>query len=175
MMPDDLRSPHPVDAPIREVITTSRQTLPLERDAIVERIASAPFDPRTDATVPMKDRGLIYRGTTLEARAPALHFHLVKRVVADRQWADGTSSPEYLSDLRRAVRATDARIMLYRRRGGCLAAVVARNRIEPARLGSEAAPWILVVFSADLGTIITGYQIASAVQLNLPEDVLWLR
>ena len=117
----------------------------------------------------------MYQGLTLGARAPALTYHLMKRVVGDRQWAKGKTADEYLSDLHGAAQAPDARIALYRRRGGHLASVIAANRIAPWRLGSEAAMWLLVVFSADRGTIITGYQTSSDVPLNIPEDALWLR
>ena len=56
-----------------------------------------------------------------------------------------------------------------------MAAIIAENRILPGRLGPEALPWVLVVFSADRGTIVSGYQVSSNPPSNIPEDGLWLR
>jgi hypothetical protein len=96
-------------------------------------------------------------------------------VVDDDQWAFGTTAAEYLADLWQAARSPDARIVLYQRRGGCLAAIIAQNRIPAERRGADALPWLLVVFSADRGTIITGYQTSSDMLSNIPEDGLWRR
>ena len=71
-MLDDGLSPHPVDTLIRELLATGRAADPVEIDLIIARIAGAPFDPRLDAMIPTKDRGLSYRGTTLGARDSAL-------------------------------------------------------------------------------------------------------
>jgi hypothetical protein len=173
-MLDDGLSPHPVDTLIRELLATGRAADPVEIDLIIARIAGAPFDPRLDAMIPTKDRGLSYRGTTLGARDSALTYHLIKRVVGDRQWADGTTADQYVDDLHQAVRAADARLVLYRRRGGRIAAVLSRNRIDPVRRGLDSSAWILIVFSADRGTIITGYQLSTPAPLNIPEDARWL-
>jgi len=168
-------SEYPADRLIRNVIATRRQTTDTEVEQIIQRIASAPFDPRTDALVPLKDRGLFYQGVTLGPRAPALTYHLAKRVVGDREWASGTTAVQYLVDLRSAILAPDSRLVLYRRRGGHVATVLTVNRLPAARLGLEAKAMILVVFSADRGTIITGYQTAHSSPRNIPEDALWLK
>ena len=47
--------------------------------AIVDRIASAPFDPRLDRPVLTQHRGIIYQGQTLGARASSLYYHLVSK------------------------------------------------------------------------------------------------
>jgi hypothetical protein len=56
-----------------------------------------------------------------------------------------------------------------------MAAILAQNRVDPARLGPEALPWLLVVFSADRGTMVSGYQISSVTLSNIPGDALWFR
>ena len=56
-----------------------------------------------------------------------------------------------------------------------MAAIIADNRILARRLGPEALSWILVVYSADRGTIVSGYQVSSNPPSNIPEDGLWLR
>jgi hypothetical protein len=174
-MSDDLRSQHPVDRLIRDLIATKRQPSSSEIAAIVDRIATAPFDPRLRIPVLNGHRGISYQGQTLGARASALDYHLVKRVMIERQWAHGTSAVDYLSDLHEAARAPDAQLALYDRRGGSMTAVVSWNRIPHTRRGTDSLPWLLVVFSADRGTIVTGYQVSSEHPDNIPEDVPWLR
>jgi hypothetical protein len=160
---------------IRDLIVTRRAASLIDVERIIARIASAPFDPRPDATIPTKDRGLSYQGVTLGDKAAALTYHLIIRVVGDRQWADGTTADEYVRDLHDAVRSMDARLVIYRRRGGHLAAIVTRNTINPSRLGTIPCDWLLIVFSADRGTIITGYQLSTASPSNIPEDAQWLK
>jgi hypothetical protein len=172
---DDVRSQHPIDHLIRDVIVSRRLASPEEIAEIVNRIATAPFDPQPDVPVLRIHRGLVYQGQQLGARASSLTYHLIKRVVDDCQWVFGTSAAEYLADLREAVVSPDARLVVYNRRGGSLAAILAQNRIPLARRGDGALPLILVVFSADRGTIITGYQASSATETNIPEDGLWLK
>lgn len=173
-MSDYLRSQHPVDCLIRELVATRRWPTPSEIGEIVSRVATAPFDPDQDVSVRIKHRGLRYQGEILGARASSLTYHLVKRVVDDQQWAFGTTAEEYLADLRQAVRSADARVILYERRGGCIAAVMTRTRLPPARVGEGAEAWMLVVFSADRGTILSGYQTSSDTPVNIPKDALWL-
>lgn len=163
-----------MDRLIRELIAAPREASPPEILQIVQRLASAPFDPRSDAIVPQKDRALSYQGRTLGSRTPAIIYHLAKRIVGDREWAPGTTAERFVADLHDAVRSPSARIVLYRRRGGSVAAVIAPNHIPRARLGADARPYVFVVFAADRGTIITGYQTSFAVPPNVPEDALWL-
>jgi hypothetical protein len=172
---DALRSQHPIDRLIREIIATRRPVLTDEIDRIVDRIATAPFDPQLDVPVRMKHRGLAYMGHVLGSRASSLVYHLVKRVVVERQWAFGTSTAEYLADLREAVRSEGARVVVYERRGGNMAAIHTHNRVPQGRLGPGALPWILVVFSADRGTIVSGYHMSSDTPENVPASGLWLK
>jgi hypothetical protein len=174
-MSDARLSQHPVDRLIREIIATRRPVLADEIDQIVDRIATAPFDPDPAIPVRIKHRGMTYQGHTLGARASALTYHLVKRVVDEDQWAFGTTSADYLADLREAARAQDGRLVLFRRRGGAMAIILSPNRIAPNRLGPAALLWIVVVFAADRGTIISGYQASSETQVHIPEDRLWLK
>jgi hypothetical protein len=174
-MLDDIRSQHPVDRLIRELIATRRAPEPLETAAIVDRIATAPFDSQTVVPVRMKHRGLTYQGEVLGARASTLTYHLVKRVIDDEQWAFGTTAAEYLADLRQAARSLDVSVLVYERRGGCMAATISPNRIPAVRRGLNALPWMLVVLSADRGMIVSGYQTSSDRLTNIPEDALWLR
>jgi hypothetical protein len=167
------RSIHTTDRLIRELIETRRAATNDEVEQIVERMASAPFEPR-DISVPSELRGKRYLGNQLGARAPVLLVHPMQRVMLDRQWADGTTEDEYLEDLRRAVRAPAAHVVVYERRGGHVAAVLAPNTIPANRRGLDALPWIYVVHSADRGTMISGYQATSLQAISIPEDARWL-
>jgi hypothetical protein len=113
-------SQHPVDQLIRELIQTGRPATKDEVEAIIERMATASFEPRV-TSVPVPERGITYDGYRLGARVPSLAYHLVKRIVLDRQWADGTTEEQYLEDLRRAARAPTARFVIYEHRGGHVA------------------------------------------------------
>lgn len=75
------RGPHPVDALIRDLLASGREATADDIARIVDRIVTAPFEPRT-RRVPMRQRGLTYEGRTLGAREASLFYHLVKRVRA---------------------------------------------------------------------------------------------
>jgi hypothetical protein len=75
---------HPTDQLIRALVASGRPATDEEAELIVERLATAPFDQRP-VPVPLKLRGINYRGQVLGARASSLTVHLVKRVVEERQ------------------------------------------------------------------------------------------
>ena len=52
---------------------------PTEIIDIIDRMATAPFDPAI-ARVPLAERGLTYGGHTLGAQEPSLRYYLFKRV-----------------------------------------------------------------------------------------------
>ncbi|MDO8674119.1 MAG: hypothetical protein Q7O66_22125, partial [Dehalococcoidia bacterium] len=112
-----------VDRLIRELIETGRDATLFEVGQILAKMASAPFDSSI-IHVPKADRGIVYGGLLLGARSDAWTYHLVKRVVVERQWAVGTSAEQYLADLRAAVRHDEARLVVFKRRGGNMAATV---------------------------------------------------
>ena len=169
-------SQHPVDVLIRDLIQSARSATAAEIEQIVERMASAPFEPR-NMRVPVEHRGLSYLGRTLGARESALFYHLVKRLVVERQWARGTTEVHYLADLRHAVRDSLARLTIYRRRSGHLAATVTPTdrAVASIRRGPRSLPELVVIYSADRGIIVTGYQVSKREQAQIPEEALWLR
>jgi hypothetical protein len=168
-------SQHPVDLLIRELIQSGRPASDEEVAQIIERIATAPFNPSV-VTVAMKHRGLSYRGLTLGRRAASLTYHLVQRVVADGQWSVGTTENEYLSDIRRAVGTPQARLAVYARRGGTIAATLTATRatVRAQQLGTDWLPELLVVYSADQGYLVSGYQVSGLATTGIPEEALWL-
>lgn len=169
-------SQHPVDRLIRELIATRRAATPEEIDQIIDRMATAPFDPRT-RRVPDALRGVTYRRHTLEEQEPTMVIHLVQRVAGDGQWVDGTTEAEYLADLRRAVRDLAAGLAVYLRHGGSIAATLTptENVLPTERRGPDALPWLYVVYSGDRGIIISGYQASGLDTLSIPEHAQWLR
>ncbi len=163
----------PSDQVIRELIQTGRQATPRELRDIVARIGSAPFSLQT-SSMPEEARGITYLGQRLETRASSLLVHLVRRVLVDGQWAEGTDEHEYVSDLRSAVGDSSARIVVYERQGGSIAGILAPNAVPAERRGPRALPWIYVVYSADRGTIVSGYQASGLQEIDIPASAVWL-
>ncbi|MGH2353029.1 MAG: hypothetical protein ACRDJN_15575 [Chloroflexota bacterium] len=169
-------SQHAVDRLIRELSQTDREATPAEVDQIIERMATAPFDSQT-YTVRTKHRGLTYLERSLGPREPSLFYHLVKRVVAEEQWAYGTTESEYLTDLRDAVRSAAARLVVYARRGGSIAVTLTPTSatVPPERRTPASLPLLLVVYSADRGMMISGYQISGLETAGIPQEARWLK
>lgn len=169
-------SRHPVDELIRELVRSGRPATDDEIQRLIERIATVPFEPR-DLRVRVRHRGIQYEGHVLAARSPSLIYHVVKRVLVEEQWADGTTPEEYLGDLRRAVHSPSVRLGVYERQGGPIATTPARTQelVSMERQGSGMLPLLLVVYSADRGIIVTGYQISGLETADIPEDARWLR
>jgi hypothetical protein len=166
---------HPVDHLVQELVRTGRAATADEVERIGERIATATFGP-SEVRVRPRERGLSYQGRALRTRDDSLFVHLVRRVVLERQWAAGTTADDYLADLRQAVRSPQRRLAIYLRRGGHLAATISPtlSGVPASRRGPEALPWLLVVYSADRGIIVSGYQISGSETAAIPEDARWL-
>ncbi|MDF3042169.1 MAG: hypothetical protein K0Q71_4875 [Thermomicrobiales bacterium] len=175
-MVDVGRSGHPVDRLIRELIATRRPVTSEEVESILGRIATAEFDSRT-VRVPNAERGVEYGNRRLLARDDSLFIHLVRRVVLVKMWSTETSPEDYVQDLRRAARAKNARLVIYARRGGSIAGIFAPTEfaVPAVRLGPESLPELFGVYSADRGTIVSGYQTLGQQELAIPSNAQWLR
>ena len=70
--------------------------------------------------------------------------------------------------MRRAARAPTARFAIYERRSGHVAITLTPTLVvvPPTRHGAESLPWFLVVYSADRGIIVSGYQVTSLDQTS---------
>jgi hypothetical protein len=161
---------------IRELVRTRRPASYDEVEQMLARMATAPFLSRPLA-VPPADRGAEYQGKPLGRRADSGTYHLVKRVVIEEQWADGTTLDSYLNDLRRAVRDPSARLVVFERRGGALAATVTPTErvLTPERRGAQTLPHLLVIYSADRGMIVTGYQFSAVERVGISQEATWHR
>lgn len=165
----------PADELIREIIHTRRRASESEVLLILRRIGGAPFDPRRLAVHP-NEQDRTYQGVTLGTREPSLSTHLVRRVLTDSQWAAGTTAEEYLEDLHATISARSVRLVVYERRGGNIAAILAATDevVPPARQGLRSLPELLVLYSADRAVIISGYQISSVAEAGIPGSAQWL-
>ena len=174
-MPDRDLSGHPVDRLIHELIQSRRHADPEEIARILDRIATARFDPRL-VRVPVEERGIAYGSRQLLPWDHSLFVHLVRRVVLDQQWTMGTTAEEYVQDLHRAARVGGVRLVVYTRRGGAIAGILAptTSAVPAVRLGSGTSQLLFVVYSADRGFIISGYHVPSRDALAIPEDAQWL-
>lgn len=165
-------SQDPTDRLIRELIRTRREATTEEVEWVIDRIAAAPF--MGEVRVPTRDRGLSYQGRTVGTREDSLFYHLAKRV-SEGQWRSGTTETEYLRDLRDAVSAPEARLVVYALENGNVAAVLTGNSVPETRLGDDPEAYVFVVYSANRGRIFSGYQASSIETINVSETPLWLR
>ena len=174
-MAEPLRA-HPVDRLIRELLAARRAATDDEIVRIVERMATAPFDPRV-VRVRLEHRGLRYQGRALGASAQSSFYHLFKGVVLEEQWRQGTSLRTYFADLRTAARHPAAELAVFSRRGGATATTLSATLsvVPREQLGIGRLPLLLVVYSADRGNVISGYQCSWLAAASIPEDALWLR
>jgi hypothetical protein len=169
-------SQHSVDQLIRALLRTGQVATPEEVAWLIERMATAPFNP---AVVPIAPhhRGLTYQGQRLGAHADSLTYHLIQRVVIEGQWTAGTTGGQYLEDLRRAFIAPSARLAVYPRRGDTIAATVTptADAVPLERRTLKSLPDLLVIYSANWGTILSGYQISGVERTGIPQEAKWLR
>ena len=168
-------SQHPVDELIRRLIRTADDATAEELRSIVDRIATAPFDPRL-RPVPFQWRGQVVQGRALGQWDDALTVHWLQHVLIEQQWLPETTPDEYLASLRRGVRSPHAAVALYRRRGGHVAITATPTVaiLRSRRHGEGRLQQLLVVYSADRGIVITGYQFSHLEAIGIPGNAQWL-
>jgi len=167
-------SADPADRLIRNLIDHHRQPTEPEIKQIAERLHTADFDTRI-VRVPEPLRGLGV-GLMLHELSESVTYHYIRRVAGERQWVDATTPEQFLTDLRTAVTGSATKIALFWARGGAIALVVASTaEVVPAeRRGENTMPLLVVVYSADRGVIISGYQASSMDTIRIGERPLWL-
>lgn len=169
-------SQHPVDRLIGDLIDMGRGATDEEVERILAHMANASCDGG-QRNVRIRDRGVVYQGQVLGPTANSLTYHLIKRVVVEGQWTVGTVVDQYLADLQAATRSSAARLALYKRRGGTIAATITPTElvVPLERLGPRPESQILVLYAAERGIIISGYQISTLDQTGVPREARWLR
>lgn len=169
------QSQHPTDILIRHLIATGGPATEAEVQVVIDRMAAAPFS-RDVYRVPRALR-IEYLGQTLGARADSLSIHLVKRVV-EGQWATGTTTADYLSDIRATVQAPSARILVTEADwgGSFAAAITPTTDVVPAgRRGPGAQRLLFVLYSANDAILKTAYMFSDLTTLRLSGKTVWLR
>ncbi len=169
--------PHPADRLIHDLIAQPRTATEQEIRLITDRIASAPFSPDIQ-DVPVRDRGRSYLGITLGIQADSLTYHLFRRTVEEKQWAMGTNGGSIRAEPSSggsrsagASRALPAVGDAGRRGGNC-----ATNRtLDSQQIGERALPNLLIVYLADRGILLSGYQFSALDKVRIPKDALWLK
>lgn len=165
---------HPDDL-IRELIADPERLATAEEVAkILEHIARAPFNTRMIG-VSAELVGLEFLGEELRAQEDSLTAHLAARVLRDKQWREGSTKEDFLSDVRRAVLHPNAALAVYETRRTNFAGIVAPNTVPVDRHGSDVGDYIVVLYSADRGRIITAYQAEDENNTRIPERARWIR
>jgi hypothetical protein len=85
----------------------------------------------------------------------ASEAHLLKRIYYDQQWPVGTTTDQFVADLRLAIRHPDASVWTYEYFDEPCVGLLAPSHIRGT---PGAKPYIFVVYSARYGTLTTGYQ-----------------
>jgi hypothetical protein len=142
-------------------------------DAIRHRISEAPFNTRP-MSVQADLVGRMHLGRTIPPRAESLSVHLWRRVLVDEQWAPGTTSDDYLDDLRNAAREPGVRLGIYTLRQSPHAVVIGPNRVPEVRRGVRAGNWIVVPYSVNGGMLTSGFQVHDLANVSLPPSARWL-
>lgn len=175
-------SDDPLDWAVRRALfqgeTLDRQTA----EALLARVSGAAFAEHTVRPY-TGIRGQSYLGVELRGRVPSVDAHVAKRVLFDREWAYGTTAGEYVRDLQRAVQQAEFATMHveYPNSVNRVYAVQVFAQTAEAvpreRLGPKHKPWVCVIYSANHGKIVSGYQMLDndVEQLRAERVVLWTR
>ena len=168
-------SQHPADQMIRRMIAAGTTPAAEEWGEIAAHLGNARFSVRSVRIDPAI-RGQTFQGEMLGTRAPSITAHLAKRVLVEQQWAPGTTTTEYLDDLRFALQNSNGRVAIYQHRDGrYFLSMLAPNSLPATRLGPKPERYIWVAYDASHGTITTGYQVSGVQTLDLPEAIRWLK
>ncbi|MBI4318674.1 MAG: hypothetical protein HY675_09305 [Chloroflexi bacterium] len=159
---------------IREFLNPKRVPTEQEIRRILDHVAQAPFSSRLVA-VDHAVRGRLFQGRTLGDREPSIIAHLAKRALVEHDWAEDVTPKEYVDHLRAVTNDPALRKAVYVRRDKRLfMGLLAPNKIPVALLGRNQSAFLWIVYSADYGTIVTGYQVRGIEEITLPKDVRWL-
>lgn len=169
---------HPVDRLIRELILGRRS--PVEDDVrqIVHHVSSASFSSRR-RSIPIAARRLaVEHGHHVEGRGSSLVYHWAKHVLIQAQWSRTLSPLDYLATLRATILYPDTRILARNLKiGGNLVFFIGQtvSTTDPRHLSHGSGQEILVIYSADDATIVSGYMVNDSTRLRIRDDVIWLR
>lgn len=146
-----------------------------EIQAIRDRLTGA--DLLEEVRIRPSSRGLSASGYTLVGGEGSLVHHLVRRIVLDEQWADGTTPEQYLTDLRASINDGSARFGVGKPSGNTapLVYVFADNLVPQWRRGRRDESLMFVLYGVADGVIITGHMVSGANAVRRADDFRWLR
>lgn len=164
-----------VDVRIRELADPTIEATQEDIDAIIEQVAMASFSTK-QWSLPRHLR-IVFDDVRVGPTAESALYHALKRIVQDRQWSIETSLADYLADVSAAVRSPSSRAAIYRRWNQTTVAFLAETRaiVPILRHGDASLPYILVLYSADIGKINTAYMVASETAARIPGNARWLK
>lgn len=170
-------SDHPINRLIHQLAESRRPATAGEIEAIREHVASVGFDPTSMARVGDRISGLVWGGRVMHAddRLPNGQVHYLKHVMIGQEWPPGTRVGQYVESLRRAIRDPRGGIAIDSRFGFVRLTFVARSFAYQGPAGGE---WILVGYTVDYGSWVTGYQPDNGLRrvvLDESKDGRWLR
>jgi hypothetical protein len=168
----DTNLDHAANALARDLWRTGRAPTPAEIEILLARIASAPFNEKM-APVDRSIAGMPFQGRPLRIGEPSIRAHLAKRVLLDEQWIETTTEATYLSDLRRVAAEETTGVAVYRFEKRIVVAVVGPNGVPAARRGVPSLPLLLAIYDSGRGRLVTGFQIRSELDVDVPEGVQW--
>lgn len=147
------------DQLIIALIETGRRATKEELRQITEHVAQSPFASRPLKINRWLRNELEKRQVAVpQPTIPAIELHLLKRVVFDQQWPPHTTVAQFLADLHQAVRHPKARIWTYRFLGEPFVGFLSPSHIQNVPRPED----FIVAYSADYGTIKTGFQASSS-------------
>ena len=136
---------------------TTRLALADELRQMVAYVAQAPFSTRLLKVKQSFRQELAVLGIQVNAsHLPSVEIHLLKRIHIEQQWPATTTVAHDVADLQQAVQASGCQIYTYRRQGENFAGFLAPSHVTQNVLYPQK--FIFVTYSADYGTIKTGFQ-----------------
>lgn len=145
---------------IRDLIKTNRLASETELNQIVQHVSQRPVSTRLIKINRWLRHELAVRGVQISSeRLPSIELHLLKRIYFDGQWPSHTTSVQYEADLHRSVLHPSVQVWTYLRLREHCVGFLAPSHIQSA---PNPEPFIFVAYSADFGTIKTGYQASSS-------------
>jgi hypothetical protein len=167
-----------VDALIRALIHGERQPADDDATTILEHIAGSTFYPgRRNIPRPLQEL-MIRHGYEVPDRGDDIIYHWAKHVLEDQQWTVDTTATAYFQFAVRAVTHPASRLLVQFAPSGHRVAVVisAVDDIVPlASQGPRSGRNLLVVYSADVGRIVSAHMTASTSRITSRTGTVWLR
>ena len=144
---------------ILSLIETGRTAADDELRQIVAHVVQAPFSTRLLTVNRQFRQDLADSGVQITAtQLSSIEIHLLKRIYIEQQWPLATTITQYLADLHQAVQHPGCEIHTYRWRGESFLSFLAPSHVLHV---PNPQPFLFVAYSADYGTIKTGYQVSS--------------